>query len=78
MYLWEYNQYMKAYQQKIIDKEKDIIKLGYYTAYFNNSKKAKSLNHYMKEIDKVSISTKKRDNSRLDFAKKMYEKINNI
>ena len=78
MYLWEYNQYMKAYQQKIIDKEKDIIKLSYYTAYFNNSKKAKNLNHYMKEIDKASTGTKKRDNNRLDFAKKMYKKINNI
>ena len=67
---------MKAYQEKIKENEKNIIKIGYYTAYFNNSKKAKSLNYYLKEIDKVSSGTKKRDNGKLDFARKMYEKIN--
>lgn len=77
MHLWEFNQYTKAYQEKIREREKSIIKIAYYSAYFNNSKKSKSLNYYMKEIDKsASNQTKKRDNNKLKFAKEMYEKIN--
>lgn len=66
---------MKAYQEKIKDKEKDIIKIGYYAAYFSNSKKIKSLKHYMKEIDNLSSSPKFRNNAKLQFAKEMCEKV---
>lgn len=76
MYLWEFNQYVLAYQEKVKEKEKDIIKVAYYTAYFNNSKKSKSLNYYLKEIDNTTKTNKKRDRFKLDFARKMYEKIN--
>ena len=76
MYLWEFNQYVKAYQQKIKEKEKNIIKIAYYTAYFNNSKKTKSLNYYIKEIDKLSTVTKRRDNNKLRYAREMFNKIN--
>lgn len=76
MYLWEFNQYVKAYQQKIKEKEKNIIKIAYYTAYFNNSKKTKSLNYYIKEIDKLSAVTKRRDNNKLRYAREMFNKIN--
>ena len=45
-------------------------------AYFNNAKKTKSLNYYLKEIDKTIKTNKKRDDDKLNFARKMYEKIN--
>lgn len=77
MYLWEFNQYALAYQEKLKEKEKNIIKIAYYTAYFNNSKKSKSLNYYLKEIDKKTYQTRDRNNKKLDFARKMYDKINN-
>lgn len=78
LHLWEFNQYVLAYQEKIKEKEKNIIKMAYYTASFNRSKKSKSLEHYLKEIDKSTITNKHRDNKKLDFAKKMHEKINGI
>ena len=76
MHLWEFNQYIKAYQEKIKEREKSIIKMAYYSAYFNNSKKSKSLKYYMKEIDKTSTESKKRDNNKLKHAREMYNKIN--
>lgn len=76
LHLWEFNQYVLAYQEKIKEKEKNIIKVAYYMAYFNNTKKTKSLNYYLKEIDNTTKTNKKRDNTKLDFARKMYEKIN--
>ncbi len=76
MHLWEFNQYIKTYQEKIKEREKSIIKIAYYTAYFNNSKKTKSLNHYIKEIDKSTTQPNKRDNSKLKYAREMYNKIN--
>lgn len=78
IHLWEFNQYIKAYQEKIREREKSIIKIAYYGAYFNNSKKSKSLKYYMKEIDKSTTQVTKRDNDKLKFAKEMYNKINNI
>lgn len=78
LYLWEFNQYVRSYQEKMKEKEKNIIKLAYYTAYFNNSKKSKSLNYYIKEIDKTSTKAKKRNNDKLRYAREMYNKINNI
>ena len=75
LHLWEFNQYVLAYQEKIKEKEKNIIKMAYYTASFNRSKKSKSLEHYLKEIDKSTVTNKHRDNKKLDFAKKMHEKI---
>ena len=78
LHLWEFNQYVLAYQEKIKEKEKNIIKMAYYTASFNRSKKSKSLEHYLKEIDKSTVANKHRDNKKLDFAKKMHEKINGL
>lgn len=78
LHLWEFNQYVLAYQEKIKEKEKNIIKMAYYTASFNRSKKSKSLEHYLKEIDKSTVTNKRRDNKKLDFAKKMHEKINGL
>lgn len=72
--MWEFNQYVLAYQEKIKEKEKDLIKISYFTAYFNNSKKSKSLNYYLREIDNTN-KVKRRNNDKLKYAKKMYEKI---
>ena len=76
MNLWEFNQYVVAYQERLKEKEKNILKLAYYTAFFNNSKKAKSLKYYIKEIDKSTAETKKRDNNKLKHAREMFNKIN--
>lgn len=76
MHLWEFNRYALSYQKKIKIKEKNIIKLAYYTAFFNNSKKSKSLKYYLKEIDD-NVEFKPRDKEKLEYARKMYEKINN-
>ena len=77
LYLWEFNQYAKAYNEKEKKKEKDIIKLAYYTASFNNTKKAKSLKHYLDKIDNTSKEVKPRNIERLEYARKMYDKIHN-
>lgn len=77
LHLWEFNQYALAYQEKIKEKEKNIIKTAYYTAYFCNAKKPKGLNHYIKEIEDSNRKVKKRDNEKLKFAREMFDKINN-
>lgn len=74
--LWEFNQYVRAYQDKLKENEKNTIKGSYYTAYFNKIKKAKSLKHYLGEVDSIGRKKPKRDKEKLNFAKKMYEKIN--
>ena len=33
LHLWEFNQYVLACQEKIKEKEKNIIKIAYYMAY---------------------------------------------
>ena len=76
MHLWEFNQYVRAYQEILKEKEKAIIKSGYYTAQFTRAKKVKNLKCYLDEIDNYS-KVKVRDKRKLDFAKKMYEKIEN-
>ena len=48
------------------------------SAYFNNSKKSKSLNYYIKEIDKSLSKNKKRDKDKLRYAREMFNKINKI
>lgn len=78
MELWELNSYIKGYKVKVKDKEKSIIKVAYYTASFNNAKKSKSLNYYLKQIDNSdNKKSTRKNNDKLEFARKMYEKIKN-
>lgn len=72
MELWEFNAFLEGYKYRIKEKEKTIIKVAYYTAAFNNSKKTKKLSSYLDAIDKVECKTNKKDNKKLDFAKRMY------
>lgn len=79
MELWEFNNYQLGYRNYIKEKERDIIKVAYYTAAFSRSKKNKSLSSYLKQIDN---SNKKINNNRnrkqLEFARKMDEKISKM
>lgn len=77
LHLWEFNQYVLAYQEKIKEKEKNIIKMAYYTASFNRSKKSKSLEHYLDKIDSTPKEIKPRNSQKLEYARKMHEKIHN-
>lgn len=76
LHLWEFNQYVRTYQEILKEKEKNIIKNSYYTALFTRTQKVRSLKRYLDEIDNYS-KVKVRNKEKLDFAKRMYEKINN-
>lgn len=74
--LCEYNLCVRGFQEKQKEKEKDIVKLAYYTAMFNNSKKVKPLGSYLREIDRQSKGNQSKEQSKagIEFAKKMAEK----
>lgn len=76
LHLWEFNQYVRAYQEILKEKEKNIIKSSYYTANFTRAKKVKNLKYYLDDIDNYS-KVKVRNKEKLNFAKRMYEKIEN-
>lgn len=77
--LEEFNIFLKAQDAKQKEKEKNIIKAAYYTAAFNNGKKLKSLDYYLKQIDDAYYEDEEKDeNKGLDFAKKQFEKYEKL
>lgn len=78
MELWEFNSYIKGYQEILKQKEKEIIKQAYYTAAFVTSKKTKKLSYYLNTIDKIGSKPKTINKEKLEFARKMYEKTKEL
>lgn len=50
MELWQFNNYIKGYEQKMINRQKEEISLAWHTAVFNNQKKIKPLKTYLEKI----------------------------
>lgn len=54
MELWQFNNYVKGYQERIKEQQKRDISLAWHMARFNNQKKIKPLQKYLDEIDKAN------------------------
>lgn len=72
MELWQFNNYIKGYEQKMINKQKQEISLAWHTAVFNNQKKIKPLKTYLEKIQpsKKNVMSKE---SQLEAIKKAKE-----
>lgn len=67
MYLWEFNNYMIGYNEKLIRDQEYITTLAYETAAFSNSKhKPKKLEYYLHKI------RHKKDTGKVDIEKSHY------
>ena len=70
MHLWEFNNYMLGYNQKLLRDQEYIVSVAYQTAAFNNSKKKpKRLDYY---IQRIRNSAKNKDNDIVDVEKSKY------
>ncbi len=72
--------YIETYNNEIMrEKEAEIIKQAYYTAYFTNGQKIKPLDYYLRQLKKSSVKkvpkTKEAVNKGIEFAKMMSKKI---
>lgn len=72
MELWQFNNYIKGYEQRMINKQKQEISLAWHTAVFNNQKKIKPLKTYLEKIqpNKKNVMSKE---SQLEAIKKAKE-----
>jgi hypothetical protein len=69
MYLWEFNNYVIGYNQKLVRDQEYIVSVAYQTAAFNNSKhKPKKLEYYINKIRR-SANKKHKDTSPVDVEK---------
>ena len=51
MHLWEFNNYLIGYKDKLLRDQEYIVSLAYNTAAFNNSKKKpKPLRYYIEKL----------------------------
>lgn len=79
MYLWEFNNYIIGYNDKLLRDQEYIVSVAYQTAAFNNSKhKPKKLDYYIKKLrNKVKG---KKDNDVVDVEKshRIYEQIEEL
>lgn len=78
MYLWEFNNYILGYNEKLLRDQEYLITVAYQTAAFNNSKhKPKKLDYY---IQKLRNKIKGKNNDVVDIEKshRIYEKIEEL
>lgn len=79
MYLWEFNNYIIGYNDKLLRDQEYIVSVAYQTAAFNNSKhKPKKLDYY---IQKLRSKVKgKISNDKVDVEKshRIYERIEEL
>lgn len=72
MELWQFNNYIKGYEQKMINKQKQEISLAWHTAVFNNQKKIKPLKTYLEKIQPSKKNVMSKENQ-LEAIKKAKE-----
>ena len=78
MYLWQFNNYILGYNEKLLRDQEYLITVAYQTAAFNNSKhKPKKLDYY---IQKLRSKIKDKNNDVVDIEKShhIYEKIEEL
>lgn len=76
MELWQFNNYIKGYEQKMINKQKQEISLAWHTAVFNNQKKIKPLKTYLEKIQpsKKNVMSKESQLEAIKRAKELDRK----
>lgn len=76
MELWQFNNYMKGYEKKMINKQKQEISLAWHTAVFNNQKKIKPLKTYLEKIQpsKKNVMSKESQLEAIKRAKELDRK----
>lgn len=76
MELWQFNNYIKGYEQKMINRQKQEISLAWHTAVFNNQKKIKPLKTYLEKIQprKNNTMSKERQLEAIKKAKELDKK----
>lgn len=59
MRLWEFNAYLRGYQEVYHNEQINLMKQSYYTGMFSNNdiKKIKSLDYYINKIDQAFNKT---------------------
>lgn len=72
MYLWEFNNYVIGYDDKLLRDQEYIISVAYQAAAFNNSKrKPKKLEYYIMKL-RNSIKNKNKNYDEVDVEKSKY------
>lgn len=72
MTLWEFNNYVIGYNDKLLRDQEYIVSLAYQTAAFNNSKhKPKKLEYYINKL-RNSIKKKTKSTEKVDIEKSRY------
>ena len=80
MYLWEFNNYIIGYNDKLLRDQEYILSTAYQTAAFNNSKhKPKKLEYYIEKLRR-KIKGKQTSSDTVDVEKShyIYEKIEEL
>lgn len=77
MELWQFNNYVKGYEKRMREQQKQNIVLAWHTAVFNNQKKIKPLKQYLDNIDK-NDKKKYKTNFSKEKQLEQIEKIKNI
>lgn len=79
MYLWEFNNYVIGYNDKLLRDQEYIVSVAYQTAAFNNSKhKPKKLEHYIQKLRNRIKHEKDNDVVDVEKSRHIYEKIEEL
>ena len=79
MYLWEFNNYVIGYNDKLLRDQEYIVSVAYQAAAFNNSKhKPKPLKHYIDKLRSSVKHTKNKDVVDVEKAKDIERKIEEL
>lgn len=79
MHLWEFNHYVKGYEEVLVRNARDLVTVAYHTAAFTNSKKRpKSLKHYLDKIKSSSDVRKINDVVDTQKSKGIMSKISQL
>ncbi len=78
MELWEFNAYLKGYNENVLYLQEIMMtKQAYYTGMFSGFRKPKSLSYYLHEIDK-SFGKIKKEAVDIKKAKDIYKTIERL
>lgn len=79
MYLWEFNNYVIGYNDKLLRDQEYIVSVAYQTAAFNNSKhKPKKLEYYIQKLRRKIKGKKDTDVVDVKKSHQIYEKIEEL
>lgn len=79
MYLWEFNNYIIGYNDKLLRDQEYIVSVAYQTAAFNNSKhKPKKLDYYIQKLRSKIKGKTSNDNVDVEKSHRIYERIEEL